>query len=864
MRFLFNLCRLGMLCGGVFAVHAACADTLEPPKGRLERGTAAQFLYRAGPPAAGTPAGLASGTLTLDWTDALGRRVEHRVMPVRLAPGGAVAVQLDLSRVVATANRLSGTLRLAGKDSTAAADFVVPPPEDGWADWQTILWPSLSQKQLMALRPLGITANKVFGTRDTELTDEDAAKAMAPLLAADLAPYIENIATDFYAPYHRWRPGKPVTWLFDETRRLYRENPADPAVRMRQPSLSDPAWQARIDARLAQHVRVYGRYRPLFYNLGDEIGIADLAANWDFDVSPPSLAGMRLWLRGRYPSLAALNRQWGTAFASWEDVVPPTTEATVARTDGNYSAWSDFKEWMDEAFFRALRRGTNAVHAIDPRARAGIEGMQAPGWGGYDFTRLAHAADVLEMYDMHNSVEIALSLNPALITLTTGFATGPREMHRAWHEALLGQRGTAIWDEANATVAVDGTPGPRGLEMTGLYTELRDGIGAQLIASRLARDPVAILYSPASYRISWLLDVKADTQPWTVRDSERESFDSPLRAAMRRSAALLQHDGLQPHWLTPELLADGALEARGIRLLVLPHVLALSDPEAAAILRFARRGGVVLADVVPGEYDGHGRLRAQPALAGLGDRVRLIEALQRDDAPATPFTDALRDAGLTPMFSVEAPDGTVLHDVDVRQFRNGAVTIVGLLRDLPTKGVEFGPVRPAVLRLAKPAWRTDLRGLAVAQQGTRFPIELDPATPAVLALSPAKLPKPVLNGPRTAKLGDIVNFQLGQSGPSPAAQPVLNVEVRDPSGRIMEPYGANVLLRGGKGRWQLRLALNDRPGTWTITVRDALGAGEILWPIEVSTSPPSPETPAAALPPALAAQPHPADGSSSP
>ena len=399
--------------------------------------------------------------------------------------------------------------------------------------------------------------------------------------------------------------------------------------------------------------------------------------------------------------------------------------------------------------------------------------------------------------------------------------------------------------------------------MVGTYTELRGGIGAQLIASRPARDPVAILYSPASYRVHWMLDVKADSKPWTVRDSERESFDSTLRAAMRRSGALLQHAGLQPYWLSPDLLTDGALEARGIRLLVLPHVLALSDREATAIDRFVRRGGVVVADVVPGEYDGHGRKRPQPALANLGGKIRLIEALQRDDPPdpsgasaagAAPLAAALKDAGLTPAFSVETADGTPLRDVDIRQFRNGGVTIVGLLRDLPdqvdmanvnmvqgnlAKG-GLGPAQPVVLKLPRPAWRTDLRSVVPAEQAVRFPVRLDPAAPAVFALSPVPLPKPVLNGPRTARLGDIVTFDLRQSGPTPAAQPVLHLEVRDPAGRILEPYSANVPLRDGRGRWQLKLALNDKPGTWTITARDALGAGEVLWPIAVGKPPPPP------------------------
>jgi hypothetical protein len=74
------------------------------------------------------------------------------------------------------------------------------------------------------------------------------------------------------------------------------------------------------------------RYRPLFYNLGDETGIADLTAFWDFDLSAPSLAAMREWLKGRYGDLARLNQEWGAAFSSWEAVAPMMMREAIGRT----------------------------------------------------------------------------------------------------------------------------------------------------------------------------------------------------------------------------------------------------------------------------------------------------------------------------------------------------------------------------------------------------------------------------------------------------------------------------------------------------------------------------------------------------
>jgi Beta-galactosidase len=43
-------------------------------------------------------------------------------------------------------------------------------------------------------------------------------------------------------------------------------------------------------------------------------------ARYDFD--PHVLADFRVWLQTVYGSLDALNREWETSFASWDDVHP--------------------------------------------------------------------------------------------------------------------------------------------------------------------------------------------------------------------------------------------------------------------------------------------------------------------------------------------------------------------------------------------------------------------------------------------------------------------------------------------------------------------------------------------------------------
>ena len=141
-----------------------------------------------------------------------------------------------------------------------------------------------------------------------------------------------------------------------------------------------------------------------------------------------------------------------------------TTREALQRSDGNFAAWADFKEWMDAAFARALKNGSNAVHAADPAAVSAIEGAQIPGWGGYDYSRLATSVDAMELYAYGENIPIVRSFNPKLILLTTSFQDGQWEAHRVWRELLRGTRGLILWDDKSEFVRDDGRLGDRGRE----------------------------------------------------------------------------------------------------------------------------------------------------------------------------------------------------------------------------------------------------------------------------------------------------------------------------------------------------------------------------------------------------------------
>jgi hypothetical protein len=684
--------------------------------------------------------------------------------------------------------------------------------ESAWSDYQIIMWQGPSDAGAAALKRIGVTAGNVHGRGDAE----DRSAEMAPLLHAGLKFFVENIATDFYSAYHRWSGNRPVNWRFLELKERMKQNRGDRSLFLRDPSLSDPLWQNRIDERLKRTVHELKRYAPLYYNLGDETGIADLTAAWDFDLSDRSLAGMRQWLEKSYGSLAALNAEWGTHFARWDDVTPMTTDEAMRDGDDNFAAWADFKAWMDVAFARALASGTAAVHRADANALAAIEGAQVPGTGGYDYTLLANAVDAMEMYDDGENVEIARSLNPKLILLNTAFGGGRREVHYFWRELLRGGRGMVLWDPKSEYADEHGGLGPRGRIMAPTFAELRGGLGALFINSARQIDPIAILYSPASIRLQWMLERKPHGPAWSARDAGTESDADAMRNSTAGYAALIEHMGLQHRFISAAAVAEGALRKAGVRILILPMSVALSAAEAQEIHAFAAAGGLVIADGEPARYDEHGRKRAEPALADLfapGGKGLVLPA-GHDLQAREKFARLFAAQGVTPPLALTSPAGAPIADVEFYRFRAGDSEIIALLRDDPGDGAA---AEPAILQLPRKALVTDLRRHVGLGESDRLAITLSPYAPVILALADAAASAPAIAGPRQAMRGATADFALAAGSGT-----ILHIAVSDPRGDEIARFASNRPVVQGKASVSLRLDGTDPAGVWHISVRDVL------------------------------------------
>lgn len=826
---------------------ALSAADISLPSTALERDRPVTAIYRTNGKATGR------GTLHLTWTDSYNRTVDQRQLPIELNDESEIAFPLDLTRAVAMKNRLEARFVFDGLDrrqrkdhreETAAVDFIARPPHRRWSDYQIVMWQPYSSELTPLLLRSGISAGQYVG--------RNRAPAKT-LLDHDLRWYAENIATDFYAEYHRYRPDRRSNEPFYEAKELYKRNPAGKEAFKRHPSLSDAAWLDRIYTRLTEIARDHSSYRPLFYDLGDESGVADLSAYWDFDFSDHSLSQMRIWLHERYGSLAALNAQWGSKFATWNEVTPDTTDEAMRRPDRNWSSWADHKEWMDVAFARAAAHGVRAIKSVDPDAHVGFAGAQMPGWGGYDYARLTEAIDFFEPYDIGNNIEIIRSLAPATPVVTTSFARGPWEKHRVWYEFLHGNRGLIIWDEKRE-FAADAAVGPRGEETGPYYRELRAGLGALLIQSRRVADPIAIHYSQASFRTAWMTQHQPKGDAWTRRNASTERLDSGFLRLRESFCRLLEDLGLQYDFVSYLQLERGELANKGYRVLILPDSNSLSAREAEEIRRFVESGGRVIAAGDIGTHDEHSRKLETPRLAGLESKIGRVEGdvlayhqqrlLHKEGAVHSAAAAVLASTGVAPRFRLRAPginaDGIV--GLERHEFRNGGVTIVGLHGNPQLRVDELGPPefksnerfeKPHKARLLLPEEMHvyDIRkGRALGRQ-RELAAEVDPYEPTLYALSPSAIGGLAMSAPSAGTRGQTVRFSLRIA--SPAATHVFHVDVIDPAGQTLRQYSGNHLAPRGVAGFSLPLAFNDPAGRWQIRVRDILSGQTAEAAIEV-------------------------------
>lgn len=393
-----------------------------------------------------------------------------------------------------------------------------------------------------------------------------------------------------------------------------------------------PERQKRADEATAK-LKEQLPFDPVAYYCGDEI---DYGGG---DELPGRIVEFRKFLQARYGTIAALNRQWDSHYASFEEVYPLARKAALtdaekgkltlekeylegAKATGNYSRWVD--QWLSnyKAFNDMARNPRKVIRAFDPHARVGVD---CPMWPftttGHDWYTFLQEFEMFAPYGREGEIqpyeEARSYARPGtLLGMEYGGylynASARREeltdvewqRWRVWHGLLRGFTSTwwyQLTPPGNESSISPGLlPVPTLEEYARQLAIIRNGYYTLYTRAKRDYGPIAIHDSIPSRLVTSLLRDFGNERPFAVH------------FAMQ----VLRNVAGRPYtFVANEQIKKGGL--KGYKVLIMPSSLAIGDAEAKELRRFVQTGGLLIADVRPGIADEAGRVGDNKLMAEL-------------------------------------------------------------------------------------------------------------------------------------------------------------------------------------------------------------------------------------------------------
>lgn len=421
--------------------------------------------------------------------------------------------------------------------------------------------------------------------------------------------------------------------------------------------LLNEQWLVDAEKLARKRARNFRPYNPLGHTLGDE-NFVNFKRDGRIPESAASWTKFGQYLRQVYPDMEALNDQWGSDFASWDDIRFDNEQQMLPSMD-NPSAWVDFRAFVTRSFTDGHRRMRKAIRQEDPDAWVGWDGAaKFSSYSGIDWWELSQDMEMLNVYHTSYLVDekspwgifngeaiSSFGDNAALRGCWINAAN--RQYGGAyvpWYLLLNGMNSTWWWQAtflhpANGPLRWDLGLTPVAESMAKSVRQIKRGPGTLLAHARKEISPIAVHYSAVNWHASTIESGVANhvgnlgigVAFWMApnlaariyEDEEMKQIWGGVTpkghyAVASANVYTLLHDiGFEPRTLARQQIEAGALATSGTRVLILPFVVSLSDQEIDQIRQFVAGGGVLIADYRCGLRDSHGRIRPQPALDDL-------------------------------------------------------------------------------------------------------------------------------------------------------------------------------------------------------------------------------------------------------
>ncbi|PIX42204.1 MAG: hypothetical protein COZ56_09865, partial [Armatimonadetes bacterium CG_4_8_14_3_um_filter_58_9] len=568
--------------------------------------------------------------------------------------------------------------------------------------------------------------------------------------------------------------------------------------------------------------------------------------------SKTCLAAFGDYVKKAYTDLNSVNREWGTTYKTWDEAMPLTFQK--AKETKAYARWVEHRLSSNQVFAGFYRNSGEALSANDAGARAGFDGgvgLEYPNSGG-DWWTLSRNMGILQCY-IGDSAQMEMFRSFARPDQVRGMWYGtygltwqigpntPTYCHFfPWYSLFHQLNTTWFWTMGApgplAGYAPDLTSLPFFEARTKALKQIRTGIGKRLLSGTRLNDGIAIHQSETS-RIADSL--------FAAKDGDRSTGYEQAVANINKA---LEDLGLQYQYVATSEIEKGALAKQSFKVLVMPHSRAVSKAEAIEIRRFVQNGGVVIADLLPGTLNGHGTPQTDSLLSDLfpsdkPDTVTTVDkgktvlignllegyakahlnqfgwkrlAVDKTQRLAMLLSENTRVA---PQVNVVSLKTDRIPPTEITRFQCGEIQFVGLLREYFLYDNDPYRVR---IEFPRKAHLYDV--MTGKYLGLTDRTETDLSYRAQLyALSPCKVTGIEVTPAATAVAGTPMPVQIAvNTGGVEPSRHVFHLTVIDPSGKELACYAQNILAERGLAKTEIPWALNDKPGRYTLQVKDTM------------------------------------------
>lgn len=367
---------------------------------------------------------------------------------------------------------------------------------------------------------------------------------------------------------------------------------------------NDEAAVQKCVADLAAQHHVTRQHGVFVYSLGDENQSLGCC------LSPHCARAYRAYLKESYGGLDALNRSWGTAMKTWDEVGlsdPKDNEEDNSLQRKNYPRWFDRQAFKSYNYVKYCQKYVRAFAAIDPQAKTGFEGSGSIS-NGDDVDLFLRDVTFWAPYP-GTADEISRSIAPREMPRGNwmGYVKDPAALLSQYWRMVVRNEDVWWWMWENIGM-YHGWLAPNFYVQPEVKQVLED--------TQIVRDGLGDLLRRATPRDAGIVFLHSYPSIFACRLPEEGGFGGYEMAHTQLFDAI-RDLGLQFRYATDRMLRQGEFDLTKYKVLVLPRVAAISDKEAQIIRDFVEQGGTVIADIRPGLYTEHCKPRLRGVLNDL-------------------------------------------------------------------------------------------------------------------------------------------------------------------------------------------------------------------------------------------------------